>query len=117
MDKRYTDLTHLKELAEGSNEFIIEMIDGFLVQTPEILEKMKICLIEKNWNELRALAHKMNPSVDFIGIHVIRETVKKVEKYAGEQIHIDQLPDLVNEIINVCSAVLIELKSELKNFQ
>jgi HPt (histidine-containing phosphotransfer) domain-containing protein len=116
-DKKYTDLTYLKELSEGSNEFAIEMIDQFLTQTPVMLENMKTYLNEKKWKELRDVAHKMKSSSDFVGIHSIKEILITVEKYAGEQINLEQLPGLVAEITNSCSVAFIELKNELKNFQ
>jgi HPt (histidine-containing phosphotransfer) domain-containing protein len=117
MNQKCTDLTYLKELAEGSNEFIVEMLDGFLTQTPEMLDNMAKYLHEKKWQELRGVAHKMKPTIDFVGIHSIKDTVKTVEQYAAEQIHLDLLPDLVTKVIQVCSTAITELKEEIKTFQ
>ncbi|OFY87764.1 MAG: hypothetical protein A3F72_02680 [Bacteroidetes bacterium RIFCSPLOWO2_12_FULL_35_15] len=111
----YTDLTYLKELSEGSNEFVLEMINGFLEQTPEMLEKMARYLNEKKWPELRGVAHKMKPSIDFMGIHSVKDTVNAVEKYAGEQINFELLPDMVASIIQACSVAIIELREKIKN--
>ena len=117
MNTKCTNLTYLKELAEGSNEFIVKMIDVFLTQTPEMLENMAKHLHEKKWQELRGVAHKIRPTIDFVGIHSIKDTVKAIELYASEQIHLDLLPDLVTKVIQVCSTAISELKEEIKTFQ
>ena len=117
MNQKCTDLTYLKELSEGSNEFIVEMLEMFLIQTPEMLEHMAKYLHEKKWQELRGLAHKMKSTIGFVGIHSIKGTVKTVEQYAAEQIHLDLLPDLVTKVIQVCSTAITELKEEIKTFQ
>jgi HPt (histidine-containing phosphotransfer) domain-containing protein len=117
MNTKCTDLTYLKELAEGSDEFIKEMIDMFLIQTPEMLEIMAKCLHDKKWQTLRGVAHKIKPTIDFVGIHSIKETVKTIEHYASKEIHLDLLPDMVNKVIQVCSVAIIELKEEIKTLK
>jgi len=113
----YTNLTYLKELAEGSNEFMVEMIQGFFEQTPEIITAMETALKRQNWKDLSAIAHKMKPTVDFMGMQSIKEAVKTLEKNAGEQNNLNTIPELVNQITRVCLLATDELKIEIKKFQ
>ncbi len=110
------DLTYLKELAEGSNEFVVEMITIFLQQTPEMLEQMTKYLNEQKWTQLCGVAHKMKPTIDYMGIHSIRETVETIEKYADEQQSLDLLPGLVAQVNQVCTNAINQLKTEIKKF-
>ena len=115
-ETRYTDLTYLKEIAEGSNEFLKKMIDTFIEQTPPVLENMERALKEEKWEELRLNAHKIKPSIDFMGIHSAWEAVKKVERFAAEQSHLDILPGLVEEVNRVCYKAIEELKEEARKY-
>jgi len=116
-DKNNIDLTYLKEIANGSNEFMREMIETFTVQTPPMLEMMKSHLNEKRWSDLGGLAHKMKPTVDFIGMHSIKETVKDIEEYCKAKTNLDKLPDMLDKINKVCAEAIEELKLEVSNYQ
>lgn len=114
MENKTIDLTYLKEIANGSNEFIKEMIETFIFQTPPLLENMKKYLAEKKWIELSGLAHKMKPTVDFIGIHAIRETVKNIENFSREQTNLDALPGMLDQVTEACLKAIGELKVEIQ---
>jgi len=60
--KKNTDLTYLKELSNGSNEFIVQMITIFLNETPAAVDKVEQYAKTSNWDALRAAVHKMKPS-------------------------------------------------------
>lgn len=114
---KYTDLSYLKGIAEGSNEFMRKMIGSFIEQTPTLINKMEECLKEKRWGELRGIAHSMKPSVDFMGMRSIWNTVKDIEWYAGEKIHLDLLPDLVAKVKQVCFYAVEELSIEINYYK
>ena len=93
------------------------MITLFLQQTPEILEQMTQYLNEQKWEQLLGIAHKIKSSLDYMGIHSIKETVKTIEKYATEQVNLDLLPDLVAQVNEVCANAITQLKIEIKKFE
>jgi CheY-like chemotaxis protein len=115
--KDYTDLTYLKDIASGSNDFIREMLETFMSQTPPLLESMEKYLAEKKWKELSGLAHKMKPTIDFIGIHSIRETVKNIEDYSRAETNLDALPAMLSQVKEVCLRAIEELKAELPKYK
>lgn len=108
-----TDLSYLHTLSEGNNEFLVQMINAFLRQTPGMLDGMETALEEKNWNDLRNLAHKLKPSVDFMGIQIIREPVVLVEKYAGTATNLEEIPALVRKIVSVCREAIPQLEKKI----
>lgn len=114
---KYTDLTYLKGISEGSNEFMRKMIETFIEETPKLLQGMDNCLTEKNWNGLKDIAHKMKPSVDFMGMRSIWEAIKNIEWYAAEKINLNLLPDLVAKIKTVCQYAIEELEIELTYYK
>ncbi len=107
------DLSYLTELAEGSEVFIQKMIRAFLLQTPQLIQQMKQGVALNNWQEVRAAAHKMKPSMDFIGIHSLRSVVADIENDAHSEENLDKIPTMVAEVETVCDKAMQELESML----
>lgn len=114
---RYTDLTYLREIAKGSDEFIIQMLTLFIDQTPQILIRVDKALGSKDWKTLRLVVHKMRPSIMFVGLAEIIDDVPLLEDYAAEEVHLDKIPPLVDKIKKICTKAIVELKDELKKMQ
>lgn len=113
---KHIDLTYLKELSNGSNEFIIQIISVFMTQTPEELEKLEKSLNTANWDALRATAHKIKPSFLFMGIKELESVVNSVEEFAAKKINLDRLPEMIAKIKTICEQAFAELEIEKKLF-
>jgi HPt (histidine-containing phosphotransfer) domain-containing protein len=73
------DLSFLFDIADGSNEFIIESIDMFLVQTPELIENINAAIETKNWPVAASGAHKLKSNLGFFGMPASQATMQEVE--------------------------------------
>ncbi|WP_428330703.1 Hpt domain-containing protein [Mucilaginibacter sp.] len=76
------DLSFLYEIADGSNEFIVESIDMFLHHTPELLQTISKGIAEKDWTIVASAAHKLKPNLGFFGMPISQATVQEVELMA-----------------------------------
>src|ERR1700761_7695993 len=76
------DLTFLNEIADGSDEFIIESIDMFIDQTPELLQIIKTAIVDKRWPATAAAAHKLKPNLGFFGMAISQELFQEIELMA-----------------------------------
>ncbi len=117
MTQKYTDFTYLKEIADGSNEFMVEMIHSFLEEAPQTMSALQQFLSEKKWAELRGVAHKIKPAVDFMGMHDMKQVIRDIEKFAATQSNLEQLPALIEQFNSFCKNATLELKEEIKNYQ
>jgi HPt (histidine-containing phosphotransfer) domain-containing protein len=115
-NQKHIDLTYLKELSNGSKEFITEMITVFMEQTPIEIANLEKHLEAKDWKALRGTAHKMKPSFSFMGIKELESVVKTLEENAGNETNLDILPGLVDKIKTVCAAAFEELSKEKPQF-
>ena len=61
------DLTFLYEIADGSDEFVVESIDMLLQQAPEMLNSIDRALQSTDWPTAAASAHKLKPSMGCLG--------------------------------------------------
>lgn len=113
---KYIDLDYLKDFARGDKAFILDMITVFLIQTPELLETMRIALANRNWESLRGAAHKMKPSMTFMGIKELENIVALIEEYSATETSLELLPELISKVKLVCDAAILELENEKKCF-
>jgi HPt (histidine-containing phosphotransfer) domain-containing protein len=74
---------------------------------------MKQSLRDKDWNSLRAAAHKMISSFSIMGMSTDFENMAKtVQECARTQQQTDRIPDLVLQLENVCTQACKELEQE-----
>ncbi len=110
------DLTFLYEIADGSNEFIIESIDMLLQQAPEMLESIETAIKAGDWAAAASSAHKLKPSMGFFGMLLSQELLQDVEHLckagASDPDLIREKFDRANELINGNIPELTRLRAE-----
>ncbi len=107
-----TDLAYLKQVSNGDSNFINEMIDVYLKQTPEAISDLEKHLKNKNWKLLRAVIHKMKPSCPFFGLHDLYKTVTSIEEYAEEGTNLHLLPGMIVKVKATCDKAMVELNQQ-----
>ena len=105
----HTDLTYLKNLADGNDELIVEMIGIYKTQIPQFIDLMKKAIDETNWDALAAIAHKAKSSVVFMGISYLAEVLKDMELKANAKTGLDTIKMHVNDFERICTDSIIEL--------
>jgi len=73
------DLSFLFEIADGSDEFIVESIDMFLQQTPDLLQTITTAVESKDWPLAAQASHKLKPNLGFFGMPLSQATIQEVE--------------------------------------
>ncbi len=111
---KYTDLTYLRELANGNNEFVKEMLGIFIRETPEAINKIETHLKNKEWQLLCNVLHKIRPSMTFVALKEIEGVVQDAEEYAGSETNLEKLPEMIMKIKTICAEGILELQEELK---
>ncbi len=115
MQKRITDLTFLHEMSAGANaNFFKEFISLFVQNIPLSLADLEQGLKDKDWEKVRQAAHKMKPSVNYVGLKQTYEMVMKVEKFSKEKINLDEVAEMIKKVIDDCGIAILELEAELK---
>ena len=113
-NKRYTDLTYLKTISRGNDEFLLKVIHTFISQVRSDLDKIQQYMDEKKWDSIHFIAHKIKPSFQFVGIKALEEVIVNIETYAKEQNNLDLLPPLVFQLTSIYEASVEELNEEEK---
>jgi len=114
-EKRLTDFSYLKNISGNDTSFMFEMIETFVEKTPELLHKMELASSSKNWKMIGSLAHKLKPSVTFMGIHSLKELVIEIEDKGRGNVQTSTLPGLVNKFSPACKDAIAELQERIIN--
>jgi PAS domain S-box-containing protein len=110
-----TDLTYLRSRTKGKPELMMEMIALYLKQTPPLIDKMTNGVHKKEWDSVYESAHKLIPSFSIVGMHQDYENMaKKIQEFAGERKHPDEVRELVLRLEKTCSQACSELEEEYK---
>lgn len=110
-DKKLYDLSMIQEIAHGNQDFIDKMVALFIETMPPAINEIKEHLSNSNWPDLGAVAHKIKPSIDTMGIEILKEDIRSVEKYAKESTNLDELPALVEKVEAVINKITSDLKA------
>lgn len=108
-----TDLSYLKEFSGNDEAFIKEMIEIFIARCQDDLPQIRAAADEARWSDLKGLIHKMKPSVTFMGLHSIEQTVQECETQAGNPTNPEGIRQMVNVIIDTCQKATVELEERL----
>ena len=64
-NKSSLNLAYLQDIADGNAEFMIEMMDIFLKQTPAYLAEIDQALRVEDWRSVAEISHKIRPTFAF----------------------------------------------------
>ncbi len=78
-DKLY-DLEDLRNIAAGDDPFIAEMISLFISQNETALLEIRNQIDTTDYSKVKAILHKMKPSVVVMGVSVLIEIINQVEQ-------------------------------------
>lgn len=111
------DLTYLNEIAGGDAEFMIDMIDIFIEQTPEYTNQIIAAISAKDWKTVGDVAHKIKPTLAFMGVNQAKEQMASIESRARTESDLDTIAEDFAEVKAVCELLyggLEKVKADLQ---
>ncbi|WP_205503269.1 hybrid sensor histidine kinase/response regulator [Rufibacter psychrotolerans] len=111
------DLTYLENFANGNVEFMQDILQLFIEQTPGLVQEMARAVSLGNWPETRTIAHKIKPSLSLVGIKPLEDLNATIEQAALYRTNTEQLPALVQQLVTLVGHSIKQLKKELAHLQ
>lgn len=112
------DLTLLQEIADGSDEFIVESIDMFLEQTPISLHDVTAAMSARDWLTAGAAAHKLKATLGFFGMLTSQALIQDIELScktgSPNETELITKFNQVQGLIAANTKALIKMKEEIK---
>ncbi|MBC7915485.1 MAG: Hpt domain-containing protein [Pyrinomonadaceae bacterium] len=104
------DLTYLNEIAGGDAEFMIDMIDIFIEQTPAYTEQIVEAIAAKDWKTVGEVAHKIKPTLAFMGVNKAKDQMASIEQRARTESDLDTIDSDFAEVKVVCEMLYTGLE-------
>lgn len=115
---KYIDMSYLTKLTKANPILIKEMISIYLKQTPPLIDAMKQSVVDKDWNLLQEIIHKILPSFTIMGFNPnIQVLAKKIQEFTYTVEIYQEIGLLVQELGNSCDLACKELEFELNNIK
>ena len=116
-DTALVNLSYLRDVSKGSNEFMVKMINTFIAAFPGNCLLLQKHLDEKDYDSLYSLAHKMKPSISFMGISVLEKVIRNLEDAAREKRTDSPLAAWISEITQTGFKAIDQLKKETQTLK
>ncbi|MCI5055729.1 MAG: ATP-binding protein [Flavobacteriales bacterium] len=110
MDKLY-DLKTLEEMASGDQSFVVQMLSRFLEDIPKALSDMLEAEKAKEYQKLGEIAHKVKPSLLYLGIEQVKEDILAIQEN-GKNDDSESLSELVKKVQKIAEAALNQIKED-----
>jgi len=105
------DLSFLYEIADGSDEFIVDSITMFLDQTPQLLTAIDNAINAGDWATAAASSHKLKPNLGFFGMPISQANIQEVEIMCKTgATDVAAIKEKFSEVNSTVSANLVELE-------
>ncbi|HJU46337.1 MAG TPA: response regulator [Chitinophagaceae bacterium] len=104
------DLTTIRSISGGDENFVKKMIDLFIETVPQNVEELNKALAEQDWEQVSKMAHKLKSTLDSMGIASVKQDVRTVEQNAKNKESLKDIPALVGNISTTVAACIEQLK-------
>jgi len=103
------DLSKLRALARGREEFVVKIINSFLRNIPESLAQLHAAAAAGHWPEVAKITHHIKPSLESVGVPGVASAVQQLEAATD----LPQLPTAAAHLASQVRRALAALPQEL----
>lgn len=113
----HIDLETIYEMADGEDDFIIQIIGVYLTSIPESMAKLKEATESNDTENIVFYVHKLKGSYNFIGCTELTDIFLKIEEHCSLGNCNQDLKNLVAEVEVLNKKVTVELQDVLDKVQ
>jgi HPt (histidine-containing phosphotransfer) domain-containing protein len=111
------DLSYLSDVASGSTEFMVDMINIFLEQTPDYITQLGEAIKNKDWPAVANIAHKIKPTLAFMGVASARDDMGEIEENARSLKKLEEIAPKYHQLESICGFLFTRLKEVKKELE
>lgn len=111
---KHINLDVLKEISDGSNDLMRDLIFLFISQVPVFSEQLDFYCKSGDYTSLGKLAHKIKSSVSMMGISELSSDMKKLEQLAQEKKDVTKYPEFIERFKQISTEAVSELNDILQ---
>ncbi|QMW04905.1 PAS domain S-box protein [Spirosoma foliorum] len=103
------DLSGLRSIAQGDEEFVWEMVSMFIDLVPAGIKEMKTAYEANDFKKVSQIAHRLHPSVATLNIKSLADVLVDIDKNAETYQANQRLEGLITGLDEVIKAVVDQL--------
>jgi HPt (histidine-containing phosphotransfer) domain-containing protein len=111
------DLIYLREVSDNSSEFMIEMIEIFQAQTPGYVDQLEAALKVEEWIRVAEMAHKIKPTLTFMGVEPARVVMASIETRARNGVDFEGIKSDFEDLKEIFRIIYLKLEDKKKELQ
>lgn len=104
----------LKEFLGCDDEFLVQLMQTFLKESAESINRLKTATGTNNWPLVKATAHKILSSTRIFNIGEMSNVLEEIEKMAEKSVNVEQIPAKVQVIEQSWQTAAAEIKAFLQ---
>jgi HPt (histidine-containing phosphotransfer) domain-containing protein len=106
------ELQIIEKYMQGNKQSTKKLIEIFIRQTSQEIKDLQTCLVNKDWREIKEIAHKMKSAFLYLDMPRPIELTEYLRKKAGT--NITASIEHINELSEICLQLINSFKKELK---
>lgn len=108
----YYDISEIKTISRGNEEFVKKMLKLFVDQTPGHISEMRSKYNDNKLTGVGEIAHRIKPTIDNMGIISLKSTIREIEKIGKSGLDNGALPALMEKVETDISFAIEAIKSD-----
>ena len=107
-----------KNFSHGNSDFVCEMIQMFLQQTPQILAEIEVALEKAKWDKIQDLAHQLKSTLGTMGMSIAQKNAETLEhNIQVSKYELEENASLISKLKKCCEIAYPLLDRELKKLK
>lgn len=109
------DLNHLKKIVGDDPDFLRQVLQIFITNSPKDLEELSTFANEGDHEKVAFFAHRLKSAAAAIGFEEAYEAFKEIELESKKMEALDNLPVKVNAMKLYCEQCITDIESVMKS--
>ncbi len=106
-------LASLDKYTGGDPDLTYQLIEIFLKQVPEAIEKLETSIPGGDWKDVHAVAHKLKSSVAIFDFNDLKKLLINMEENARDLRHLTEVPMIFNQFKLLSKSAIANLEVQL----
>ena len=107
------NLIRLNDMSRDNSVYFRKMILIFIEQSTISISQINDAYLIKDFDSLYSVTHRIKPSIDIMGIEVLKKPIRYIEKHSMNHKETVQFKKQIELLTTTLSKVINQLKSEL----
>ena len=116
-DSLVLDFDQLKMLSGDDDEFMIEILEMIIDQSPSAVSRMNSLFGSQDFGTLASAAHQYKSTVNILGNPEINNLLKDLENTARDQQNETLISPLMEQLRSMCNDILQQVQGKLTEIQ